>query len=127
MSHFTNITTILIWSQDFKQLAKWYEQTFDLQTVEKINHPDDTGVLFELPGGKPWIWIGQHSKVKGKSENPHRIMFNIEVDSVQATYEHLLSKGATFFAKPFKAPTFDKYFATLEDLDGNFIQIVGPY
>ena len=53
-------------------------------------------------------------------------MFNITVDSVQKSYEELVSKGIKFFAKPFKAPTFDKYFATLYDLDGNLLQIVGP-
>jgi len=125
MSHFQNISCILIWSQDFRKLADWYQEKFGFKVAEELDHPQDTGVLFELPAGGPWIWIGQHSKVRGKSPDPHRHMINIEVDSVEQTYQDLKAKGVTFFAKPFKAPTFDKYFATLEDLDGNFIQIVG--
>lgn len=123
---FHKISTILIWSEHYKQLADWYEKTFDLTVAETITHPKDTGVLFEFPDGGPWLWIGQHSEVKGKNLDPNRIMFNITVDSVQKSYEELLSKGVKFFATPFKAPTFDKYFATLYDLDGNFVQLIGP-
>ena len=119
------ISTILIWSENFRALADWYQKTFNLKSVEEINHPDDTGVLFEFPAGGTWLWIGQHSEVHGKNPNPHRIMFNIDVDSVSQAHEELKSKGVEFFAEPFKAPTFDKYFATLYDLDGNMVQIIG--
>jgi hypothetical protein len=122
---FKQISTILIWSENFKALAHWYEEKLDLKNIEELDHPQDTGILFEFPGGKPWIWIGQHDKVKGKSKDFHRHMFNIEVDSVSKTYEHLLGKGVKFLAQPFKAPTFDKYFATFFDLDDNLIQIIG--
>lgn len=122
---FKNISTILIWSEDFKKLAKWYEEKLDLKSIEEINHPNDTGILFEFPNGKPWIWIGQHDKVRGKNKDCHRHMFNIEVDSVTKAYQSLLSKDVKFLAKPFKAPTFDKYFATFYDLDDNLIQLIG--
>ena len=123
---FKKISTILIWSENWKALAEWYEKTLDLKIVDEINHPQDTGRRFEFPEGGTWLWIGQHSEVKGKSADPCRIMFNINVDSVQKSYEHLLSKGVKFIATPFKAPTFDKYFATFEDLDGNYVQLIGP-
>jgi len=123
---FNKISTILIWSEDFQKLADWYKSIFDLKTVDTLNHPQDTGILFEFPDGGPWIWIGQHSEVKGKSCDPCRIMFNINVDSVGKAYEYLVSKGVKFVATPFKAPTFDKWFATFEDLDGNYVQIIGP-
>jgi uncharacterized glyoxalase superfamily protein PhnB len=125
MSHFKNISVVLVWSENWKQLADWYQDKFGFEVETRLDHPKDTGVRFKLPEGETKLWIGQHSEVKGKNENPHRIMFNIEVDSVQQTYQALKAKGVNFFAAPFKAPTFDKYFATLEDLDGNFIQIVG--
>ncbi len=123
---FKKISTILIWSGNYKKLSDWYKNTFDLKIIEQLDHPKDTGILFELPEGGCRLWIGQHSKVKGQSKDPHRIMFNIGVDSVEKAYKHLLSKEVVFLAKPFKAPTFDKYFATLYDLDGNLVQIIGP-
>lgn len=123
---FKKISTIIIWSGNFRRLANWYQRTFNFKVIEEINHPKDTGVLWELPEGGCWLWVGQHSEVKGKSKDPLRIMFNINVDSVEKTYEYLVSKKVKVVAKPFKAPTFDKYFATFSDLDGNTFQIIGP-
>lgn len=52
-------------------------------------------------------------------------MLNFVVDSVTDVYNFLSKRGVKFIAKPFKAPTFDKYFATYEDLDGNMLQLIG--
>lgn len=122
---FKKISTILIWSENWKPLADWYQNTFSLKAIEEINHPQDTGRLFEFPEGGVWLWVGQHSEVKGQSQDPCRIMFNINVDSVTEAHKYLLDKGVTCIAPPFKAPTFDKYFATFSDLDGNYFQIIG--
>jgi len=91
--------------------------------IEEINHPDDTGVGLSI--GESYLWVGKHPKVKGKNKDPYRIMFNISVDSVTDSYKELKEKGVKFIAKPFKAPTFDSYFATFTDLDGNIIQFIG--
>lgn len=123
---FHKISTILIWSEDAKKLSAWYKDTFNLKVVQELNHPKDTGVLFSFPEGDTWLWIGQHSEVHGKSQDPHRHMFNINVDSVTEAYKYLTKRSVEFFAKPFKAPTMEKYFATLYDPDGNFVQLIGP-
>ncbi|MDO8658399.1 MAG: VOC family protein [Candidatus Levybacteria bacterium] len=120
---FKNISTVLIWSEDFRELADWYIEKLDLQHVKELDHPKDTGVLFRI--GNTNLWIGQHSEVHGKNIDIHRHMFNIDVDSVNATYEYLKSKGVNFLAIPFKAPTMDRYFATFYDLDNNLIQLIG--
>lgn len=125
MVEFQKLSTVLIWSADFRQLANWYQTTLNLKVVEELNHPKDTGVLFELNPGGTWLWIGQHSEVTGKNPDPHRHMFNLNVNSVNEAYQELKSKGVEFLAEPFKAPTFDKYFATFYDLDGNLVQIIG--
>ena len=116
---FKKISTILIWSENWKQLAEWYESTLELKIIEEINHPQDTGRLFAFPEGEARLWVGQHSEVKGQSKDPCRIMFNVNVDSVQKAYGELLLKGVKFVAIPFKASTFDKWFATFSDIDGN--------
>ena len=123
MSIFLNISTILIWSEDFRALADWYKSTFDFQITEELSHARDTGVLFRV--GNTNLWIGQHSEVQGKNKDIHRHMFNINVNSVSTAYEYLISKEVKFLAEPFKAPTFDKYFATFYDLDDNLVQIIG--
>lgn len=120
---FKSISDVLIWSEDFRKLATWYQEKLGLKPIEEINHPNDTGIGFAAGGS--YLWIGQHDKVKGKNKDPHRIMFNLAVDSVSKSYEILKKRGVKFFAAPFKAPTFDKYFATFFDGDGNILQLIG--
>lgn len=120
---FKNISDIIIWSGDYKKLVKWYKEKLGLKQIGEVNHPKDTCVGFRV--GQTELWIGQHSKVKGKNRDSHRIMFNLVVDSVSKSYESLKSKDVEFYAKPFKAPTFDKYFATFFDADGNMVQLIG--
>ena len=118
-----NISAVLIWSEDFRALADWYQEKLDLEVLEELDHPDDTGVGFQV--GNVYLWIGQHSEVKGKNNDIHRHMFNFVVDSVSESYKELLARGVKFYAKPFKAPTYDKYFATFYDLDNNLVQLIG--
>lgn len=135
---FQKISTILLWSDDYKRLAAWYQDMFNLRVIEQLDHPNDTGILMEFPGDThlpapdrrdgghgPWLWAGKHSEIQGKNKDPLRIMFNINVDSVSEVFTYLKGKGVTFIAEPFKAPTFDKWFATFSDPDGNTIQIIG--
>lgn len=122
---FHKISTILIWSENYKRLADWYQDVFNLKINEQLNHPKDTGILFEFPNGQPWIWVGKHSAIKGRNKDPLRIMFNINVDSVNEAYTYLKKKGAKVIAKPFHAPTMEKWFATFSDPDGNTVQIIG--
>ena len=118
-----NISAILIWSEDYKKLADWYVDKLGLKILEKINHPKDTGIGFQV--GNVYLWIGQHSKVKGKNKDEYRHMFNFTVDSVHASYKELTSRGVIFIAEPFKAQTMDNFFATFYDLDNNLVQLIG--
>ncbi len=123
---FKKISRILIWSSDYQKLANWYQKTFELHLIEKRTHPQDTGVVLQFPDGEPCIWIGQHSEISGMNKDPLRIMFNISVDSVRNAYMHIGLRGGTIIAEPFKAPTFDTWFMTAADPDGNVFQCVGP-
>ena len=110
-------------SENYQALVEWYKEKLGAVTIEEINHPNDTGVGLSV--GESYLWVGKHSEVKGKNKDPFRIMFNISVDSVMEAYNELNGKGVEFIAAPFKAPTFDSYFATFKDLDGNIIQFIG--
>ena len=120
---FKNISDVIIWSQDYKKLAKWYQEKLGLVKIGEVNHPQDKCIGFRI--GIVELWIGFNDKVKGKNMDKYRIMHNLVVDSVSESYENLSKKGVKFIAKPFKAPTFEKYFATFEDLDGNILQLIG--
>lgn len=120
---FKTISDVIIWSEDHRQLAKWYEEKLGLKSFGEVNHPQDQCIGFKI--GEVEFWIGYHDQVKGKNKDSLRIMHNLVVDSVSQVYNVLSQKGVKFIAKPFKAPTFDKYFATFEDLDGNILQLIG--
>ncbi len=124
--HFQKISCILIWSENYRRLADWYKDVFDFEISGSLDHPQDTGIEFTLPNGGPWLWIGKHSQIKGESKDPLRIMFNIDVDSIDETYQHLCKHKIKIIAKPFKAPTFDLWFITFSDPDGNVVQCIGP-
>ncbi|KKR31568.1 MAG: Protein containing Glyoxalase/bleomycin resistance protein/dioxygenase-like protein [Candidatus Gottesmanbacteria bacterium GW2011_GWC2_39_8] len=120
---FKTISDIIIWSENYKELVKWYEEKLGLVRIGEVDHPEDKAIGFSI--GQVELWVGYHDKVKGKNKDKYRIMFNLVVESVSETYTVLSAKGVEFIAKPFKAPTFDKYFATFEDIDGNILQLIG--
>lgn len=120
---FNSISAVLIWSENYKSLAEWYIEKLGLKIIEELTHPDDTG--YGLAVGESYFWIGKHSEIRGKNQDPYRIMINFSVDSVSEVFNTLKDNGVEFIAEPFKAPTFDKYFATFSDLDGNTIQLIG--
>jgi len=123
MKDLKRVSEVLIWSGNYRKLAEWYQDKLGLKVIEELNHPDDTGIAMRI--GESYFWVGKHSGVRGKNKDPYRIMINIEVDSVSGTYKKLKRRGVKFIADPFKAPTFDKYFATFCDLDGNVLQLIG--
>ncbi len=49
---FHKITTILLWSQDYERLARWYQDVFKVKVIEQLDHPNDTGILMEFPDGQ---------------------------------------------------------------------------
>jgi len=117
-----NIDCVLIWSEDPDKLLPFYRDILGLKVQLTMNHPKDTGTLFQFETG-PQFWIGKHSEVHGKNQEPARHMTNFLVASVKDTYEKLKAKGVHFTVEPFEAPTGGSWFATFEDPDGNLLQL----
>lgn len=122
---YKSLSTVLIWSSNYKKLATWYEDVLGLKVTWRSNHPQDTGILFGFDGETTDLWIGQHDRVRGKNKDVYRIMINLKVDSVTKHYKELVKKGVRFEAKPFKAPTLPYWFATFYDPENNILQLVG--
>lgn len=123
-----HVSDFIIWSDDYKSLAKWYRDVLELKKVGEVDHPRDKAIGFSIgndSGNNVELWIGYHDKVEGKNKDKYRIMVNYAVESVSGTYNQLMKKGVKFLIQPFKAPTFEKYFATFEDPDGNILQLIG--
>src|SRR5579885_3405017 len=92
-----------IWSENYKELAKWYIDVLGFTVKEHAELANDSYIAFAW--GDNWLWIGSHDKVTGKNKDPYRIMIEFYVESVEATYEELQKKGVTIIAKPFAEPT----------------------
>lgn len=122
---YKSLSTVLIWSGDYKKLAKWYKDVLELKVTGGFNHPEDTGVLFGVGSGETDLWIGQHDRVRGKNKDIYRHMINLKVASVSKVYKELLKKRVKFEVGPFKAPTLPYWFATFYDPENNLLQLVG--
>lgn len=121
-----NFNSILVFSEDPKSLSEFYKKVFD-------KDPE-----FEMQGyvgfkvGAAFITFGPHDKVKGKSQNPERIMFNFETDDVKGEFERIKAiEGTKVIADPYgdeEKPVEEGggLVATFADPDGNFFQLMSP-
>jgi predicted enzyme related to lactoylglutathione lyase len=96
-----------------------------------------TRVLGE-PGFRDGTWfgwddgaqlvIGGHSEVKGRNSLPQRVMLTVEVADLPGAFEKVKAAGGVVVAEPYKPDgDGDNWLATLEDPDGNFIQLSTPW
>ncbi len=116
-----NFNSLLIFSQNPKELVKFYKQVFD-------DEPGWTGGDFSgFKVGNGYLTIGPHDKVKGKAKQPERLMFNFETDDVKGEFSRLKKLGAKVVAEPYQPGENDSgWIATLADPDGNYFQLVSP-
>jgi predicted enzyme related to lactoylglutathione lyase len=73
------------------------------------------------------LMLGAHSDVHGKNATPQRMMIMIEVADVNEAFATLVGLNAKVIAEPYKPePDREMWLATLEDPDGNYLQLVKP-
>lgn len=120
-----NFNSILVFSEDPKALGDFYTKVFE-------KDPDwvmEGYIGFKV--GSAFITFGPHDKVKGKSQNPERIMFNFETDDVKGEFDRIKQLGAEVIAEPYgdeEKPMEEGggLVATFADPDGNFFQLMTP-
>jgi predicted enzyme related to lactoylglutathione lyase len=113
-----------IWSGDYKNLAKWYEEVLELKRVDEVDIPGDQVISFEVQENSEMrLWIGQHSEVKGKNKDPFRQMISYIVDDVFEVAKILKDKKVEIIGGPDISPTGDIYFLTARDPELNLIQM----
>ena len=111
--------SFLISTENKKELSAFYKKVFDKNPEwEDENY---SGFLV----GTGFISIGFHDKVKGKSKNPERIIFNLETKEVKKEFERIKDIGAIVIKEPYQMG--DAWIATLADLDGNYFQLMTPW
>ncbi len=115
-----NISAVLIWSENWRELADWYRDVLELTVESELSLPNDTGVNFLVDG--VYFWVGYHDRVYGKSRDKYRIMIDFGVESVIETYHKLKDRGVRFILEPTLSPTKTFYVATALDPEDNIIQ-----
>lgn len=116
-----NLNSLLLFSQNPKKLAAFYKKV--LGTEPSWNEGEYQG----FQAGDGHLIIGPHDKVKGKSKNPERIIFNFETSNVKKEFERVKELGAKVVAQPYhpgEEPSM--WLATLADPDGNYFQLASP-
>jgi hypothetical protein len=102
---FHKISTILIWSENAKTLSDWYKNSFNLKVVSKLDHPQDTGVLFSFPGGALGSGSASTQKFTVKAQTPTA---TCSITSIPFRSVPIFSQQRRqIFAPPFKAPTME--------------------
>jgi predicted enzyme related to lactoylglutathione lyase len=117
-----NFKTVLLFSENPKKLSDFYKKVFEKE-------PDwEDGGYSAFGVGNCSIMVGPHDKVKGKSQNPERFMFNLETDNVNEEFKRIEKLGAKVIAKPYSPMEgSDALIATFADPDGNFFQLATPW
>lgn len=121
---------ILIYSETPDKLMKLYTDVLGFKLIEKLNIPGDYGYMLNVVGDLN-VWIGKHSKIKGKAKENFRHLFNLyPEEGVEYWYNKLKNNPqSTIIAKPFLAPFSTKdnqvWFCTFLDPEGNCWQFVG--
>jgi predicted enzyme related to lactoylglutathione lyase len=117
-----NFNSILLFSENPMKLKEFYRKIFRKK-------PDwSEGGYYGFMAGKGFITIGPHGKVRGKSRNPERIMFNLETKDVKREFGRIKKIGAAVIAEPYhpmEAP--EMMIATFADPDNNYFQLVTPW
>lgn len=115
--------SVIIWSDNHEELAKWYEDVLGFTVRDITTHPNDSCIGFDF--GDTYFSIGRHDKVHGKNRDPYRIMVGFPVASIAAAYEEIKDKPVTWLAKPFLSPTGTVWCMTIADPEGNILQFFG--
>jgi len=116
-----NLNNILMGSEDAPRLVEYYTKVLGAPSMS-----DPSYTTWTLGDGS--LSIGPHSEVHGKSDQPGRLILNIESDDVKADFARMRDAGAVVIREPYNFDEYPDYWiATFADPDGNYFQLVTPF
>ncbi|MDG1990138.1 MAG: hypothetical protein P8J51_02575 [Dehalococcoidia bacterium] len=110
---------VIIWTQNFDIMSKFYLNTLMLEPKTIRND------FINFKWGKMKLSLAVHEDIQGKSKDKNRIMLNFEVKNIQRIYEQLLIKKVEFIRKP-EDEGWGKVSSFL-DPDENILQLLEIY
>lgn len=116
-----NFNSILLSSDNTREMIAFYTKVFD----KKPEWAEEDWAGFQVGNG--FFSIGPHDKVKGKSKQPERILFNFETPDVSLEFDRIKELGANVVAQPYEMKGMKgMWIATFSDPDGNYLQLMSP-
>jgi extradiol dioxygenase family protein len=119
----------LLWSEDPDKLQNFYRDVLGLKPGTQLTLKDDYGYDLVFPDGTG-IWIGKHSKVKGRNKDKFRFIITLYAEDVVSWYEKLKDrKDIKILVEPFVTPPTrnkksKRYCFTFLDPEGNCLQFM---
>ncbi|NGO70931.1 VOC family protein [Streptomyces sp. SB3404] len=110
---------MVLGSTDPVRLWEWYRTAFAPDAEQE-------GPVLALRLGDSYLIFESRDDVGRKSVEPGRILVNLQVDDIRATEKHLTTALNARWIRPVEDPAGDEPVAigTLEDPDGNYVQII---
>jgi predicted enzyme related to lactoylglutathione lyase len=119
-----NLSNIMLGSEDSKKLADFYSKVLGAPDPD---WSDAENGWFGFQAGNGSLAIGPHSDVKGKSQQPGRIMLNFSTADVNGEFERIKALGAEVIAEPYEPGGGGMQMCTFADPDGNYFQLATPW
>ncbi len=120
-----NLNSIMLGSEDPKRLADFYTKVLGAPNPD---WSDEANGWFGFQAGEGGLAIGPHSDVRGKSQEPARVMLNFETPDVKGEFDRIKAAGAEVVAEPYEpGGAGDMQMCTFADPDGNYFQLATPW
>ncbi len=119
-----NLNNIMLGSEDSTRLAEFYASVLGAPDPD---WSDEANGWFGFQAGEGSLAIGPHSEVKGKNQQPGRIMLNFSTPDVKGEFERIKAVGAEVVAEPYEPGGGGMLMCTFADPDGNYFQLVTPW
>lgn len=117
------VESLTLFSENARKLAEFYQKKVGLSLSTEAELGDKDQLFgFEMSQGSGF-YIVDHSKVKGRSKEPDRVIFNLEVDNIEDAVKKLDLQGVKKVQDTYHVEGYG-LIATFEDLDGNYFQFV---
>ncbi len=108
--------TLMLGTNQPEKMAQFYGKILGLPRIEKFSGP-----VFRAHGGN--IRILNHSEIKGKNIEQARFQINLFVANALAEFKRLKTQQVPVIRNP-QEEGWGGIVATLEDPDGNYIQLL---
>ena len=120
-----NLNSIMLGSDDPKRLADFYTKVLGAPNPD---WSDEANGWFGFQAGAGGLAIGPHSDVRGKSQEPARVMLNFETPDVNGEFDRIKAAGAEVVAEPYEpGGGGGMQMCTFADPDGNYFQLATPW